>query len=161
MTIFGVLIGGGAIFYVMWSGNALNMMMNTQAAVLVFGGTIGCALITYPWKIIRVAPRAMTMMLFPPKRQTPDQAIKMIIELAERAKREGIEKLQGSLSGYGMPFLTDGMQMVIDGLEPDMIHDKMEKEIAVVRRRHYQVSSMFRSMGGYAPIFADQGAGPA
>ncbi|MFH1368660.1 MAG: MotA/TolQ/ExbB proton channel family protein [Elusimicrobiota bacterium] len=153
MTIFGYLIGGGAIFFVLWYGNALNMIFNPEALILVFGGTIGCAMITYPWKIIKVVPRAVSMMFFPPKRETPDKAIRIMVELAEKAKREGIEKLQGDLENSPIPFLRDAMQMVIDGLEPETIHEKLEKELAIVRRRHYQVASLFRSMGGYAPIF--------
>jgi len=153
MTIFGLLMGGGAIYYVLWSGHALNMILNPEAAILVFGGTIGCALITYPWKIVRVVPNGVKMMIFPPKRETPDVAIKIVVDLAEKAKRGGIESLQGELALSPIPFLRDSMQMVIDGLEPDMIHEKLEKELAIVRRRHYQVASIFRSMGGYAPIF--------
>lgn len=153
MTIFGLMVGGGAIYYVLWNGHALNMIFNLEAIILVFGGTIGCALITYPWKIVRVVPSAVKMMIFPPKRETPDKAIKIMIDLAEKAKRDGIENLQKDLPSYNIPFLQDAMQMVIDGLDADTIHEKLEKELAIVRRRHYQVASIFRSMGGYAPIF--------
>jgi chemotaxis protein MotA len=153
MTILGLLIGGGAMLYVMWTGDVLNLLFNVEAIVLVFGGTIGCTLITYPWKIIRVVPRAVLMMFFPPKRVLPDVAIKMVVELAEKAKRSGIESLQDEIPKIANPFLKDSIQMVVDGLEADMIHEKLEKELAIVRRRHYQVSSIFRSMGGYAPIF--------
>jgi len=40
--------------------------------------------------------------------------------------------------------------MVIDGLEADTIHEKLEKELAIVRPGHYQVQAFVRSMGGYA-----------
>lgn len=154
MTVLGFLIGGGALYYVMWSGNALHLLLNVEAAVLVFGGTIGCALITYPWRIVRVVPRAVWIMFFPPRRIDPEAAIKMVVDLAEKAKRVGgIEKLQSEVNLLPVPFLRDSLQMVVDGLEPDMIHEKLEKELAIVRRRHYQVSAIFRSMGGYAPIF--------
>jgi len=153
MTILGFMIGGGALYYVMWTGKVVNLLFNVEAAVLVFGGTIGCTLITYPWKIIKVVPRAVLMMFFPPKRIAADDAIKLVVELAEKAKRSGVESLQDELPRLDTPFLRDSLQMVIDGLEADTIHEKLEKELAIVRRRHYQVSSIFRSMGGYAPIF--------
>jgi chemotaxis protein MotA len=153
MTILGLLIGGSAMYYVMWTGNVVNLLFNTQAAILVFGGTLGCTLMTYPWKIVRVVPRAVVMMFIPPKRTPPDVAIKLVVDLAEKAKRSGIESMQGELEALSVPFLRDSLQMVIDGMEPETIHEKLEKELAIVRRRHYQVSSIFRSMGGYAPIF--------
>ncbi|MBN1824376.1 MAG: MotA/TolQ/ExbB proton channel family protein [Endomicrobiales bacterium] len=153
MTILGLLVGGGAMFYVMWTGNVVNLLFNVEAAVLVFGGTFGCTLITYPWKIIKVTPRAVLMMIIPPKRILPDAAINLLVKLAEKAKRSGVESLQSDLAGLEVPFLRDSLQMIIDGLEAETVHEKLEKELAIVRRRHYQVSSVFRSMGGYAPIF--------
>ena len=153
MTITGFILGCGSLFYVMWSGNAIHLMFNKDAAILVFGGTIGCALITYPWKIIRVSPRAILMMLIPPKRVSPDKAIEAVVAVATQAKRQGIENMSGDIDKLEHPFFRDFLMMVIEGMDPESIHEKLEKEIAVVRRRHYQVSSLFRSMGGYAPIF--------
>lgn len=153
MTITGFIIGCGALYYVMWTGQAVQMMFNLDAAILVFGGTLGCALITYPWRIIRTAPRAVWMMFFPPKRVAPDKAIEAVVAIATQAKRQGIENMSDEVSKVSYPFLRDSLTMVIEGMEADTIHEKLEKEIAVVRRRHYQVSSVFRSMGGYAPIF--------
>lgn len=153
MTILGLLIGGSAMYYVMWTGDVVHLLFNSEAAILVFGGTLGCTLMTYPWKIVKVVPRAVLMMIIPPKRSAPDDAIQQVVALAEKAKRSGIESLQDEVAALKNPFLKDCMQMVIDGLDAETIHEKLEKELAIVRRRHYQVSSIFRSMGGYAPIF--------
>ena len=153
MTILGILIGGGSVYYVMMQGQIANLLLDLNSAILVFGGTLGCALITYPWKIVRVMPRAVLMMFFPPRRSTPDAAIREIVRLAESAKRVGIESMQDEIKAVQIPFLRDALQMVIDGLEPETVYEKLDKEIAVVRRRHFQVSAIFRSMGSYAPIF--------
>lgn len=153
MTLMGILIGGGAVYYVMARGNIVNLLFDANAAILVFGGTLGAALITYPWRIVRVMPRAVLMVFFPPKRMSADEAIKVIVSLSERAKKEGLEKLHEPLSSIQNPFLRDALGMVIDGLESDVVHEKLEKELAIVRRRHHQVASIFRSMGAYSPIF--------
>lgn len=153
MTLLGLIIGGGAIYYVMYEGNVVNILFDLNATILVFGGTIGCALITYPWKIVKAVPGAVKMMFFPPKHLTPDQAIRTIIELAEKSKKNGVESLQDDMKGIKIPFLKDSMQMVIDGLEPDTVSEKLDKELGIIRRRHHQVASIFRSMGTYAPIF--------
>lgn len=153
MTLLGIIIGAGSIYYVMAAGQILNLLFSAQAAVLVFGGTIGCALITYPWKIVKTVPRAVLMVFFPPKIMHPDKAIKAVVDFAEKAKRMGIENLQNDISHIKNAYLHDGLQMVVDGLEPEIVNEKLEKEMAITRRRHHQVASIFRSMGAYAPIF--------
>jgi chemotaxis protein MotA len=153
MTLCGLLIGGGAVYYVMVQGNIVNLLLDLNAAILVFGGTLGAALITYPWRIVKIIPKAITMMIFPPRRISNDAAVKIIISLAEKSKREGIEKLQEEIPKLETPFLRDALQMVVDGLETEIIKEKLEKELSLVRQRHHQVSSIFRSMGAYSPIF--------
>lgn len=153
MTIMGIIIGGGAMYFVMADAKILNLLFDLNAAILVFGGTIGSALITYPWKIVKAVPKAILMMFFPPKRIPAGDAIELIVKLAEKSKRSGIESLQEDIKKMDLPFLKDSMQMVIDGLEPDIIHEKIEKELSITKSRHHQVASIFRSMGAYAPIF--------
>jgi len=58
-------------------------------------------------EIVRVVPNGVKMMIFPPKRETPDVAIKIVVDLAEKAKRGGIESLQGELALSPIPFLRD------------------------------------------------------
>ncbi|MBN1383761.1 MAG: MotA/TolQ/ExbB proton channel family protein [Elusimicrobia bacterium] len=153
MTIGGLIVGLGAVFYVMVQGDIVNLLFDINAAILVFGGTIGATLITYPWKIVKIVPRAVLWIFFPPKRVKPDAAIKIILSLAEKAKREGVEKLQDELPDIKQPFLRESLQMVIDGLETEVIKEKLEKELSMVRQRHHQTSALFRSMGAYSPIF--------
>ncbi|OQA91664.1 MAG: Chemotaxis protein PomA [Elusimicrobia bacterium ADurb.Bin231] len=153
MTICGIIIGGGAVYYVMLQGQIINLLLDVNAAILVFGGTFGAALITYPWKVVKILPKAVLMMLSPPKRISNDDAIKQILYLAEKAKRDGIEKLQDELPKLETPFLRDALQLVIDGHDAELITEKLEKELALISKRHNQVASLFRSMGTYAPIF--------
>lgn len=153
MTISGLIIGLGAVVYVMIQGDIVNLLFDINAAILVFGGTLGATLITYPWKIVKIAPKAILMIFFPPKRLQYDAAIKIILSLAERAKREGIERLQDEIPKLRPPFLREALQMVVDGFETEIIKEKLEKELSLVRQRHHQISAFFRSMGAYSPIF--------
>jgi chemotaxis protein MotA len=57
------------------------------------------------------------------------------------------------VEGIKDKFLADGVSMVIDGLSPDMVRENLLKEITFIRKRHFQVSNVIRSMGTYSPIF--------
>ncbi|PIU84032.1 MAG: motility protein A [Elusimicrobia bacterium CG06_land_8_20_14_3_00_38_11] len=153
MTILGILTGFGAILFVMACGHMIYMLFNVEALVLIFGGTFGAAMITYPWRIIKRLPVALKIVFFPPKRITKENLIKRIIQLSQVAKRDGVESLQKEIPTIETPFLADGLQMIVDGLEADIVKEKLEKEISSIRRRHQQLAGVFRSMGTYAPIF--------
>ena len=64
MTILGLVMGCGAVYYVMARGQITSLLFNLSAAILVFGGTFASTLITYPFRIIRQAPRALKLVLF-------------------------------------------------------------------------------------------------
>lgn len=153
MTIIGLTMGLGVIYYVMAQGGVTNLLFNRDAALLVYGGTMGSILITYPWSVLRHAPKALYLILFPPKSENPRVIIQSLVRMAELSKRAGIAALQDELKNIKSDFLVDGIQMVIDGLSGDVIRENLLKEIEFVRKRHHQISGVFRSMGTYAPIF--------
>jgi chemotaxis protein MotA len=153
MTLLGLVIGLGSVYIVMSRGGIVNLLLNPFAALLVFGGTVGAILITYPWKVLKQAPRAMMFMVFPSRRETPKKVIDTIVHLSEVSRRSGIDALGGEISAINDRFLADGIQMLLDALSPDIVRENLEKEIIFTRRRHQQVIGVFRTMGTYSPIF--------
>ncbi len=152
-TILGFLFGIGAVYYVMWHGKIAHLIFNMEAAIIVFGGTIGAALVSYPVDMIVRAIIASRMLLFPPKRLAPDQAILTVVRLAEIAKRSGIPSLSKEIPNLKDKFLSYAVQMLVDGYEPDIVRENLEKEIVFARQRHQQITGIFRTMGTYSPIF--------
>lgn len=153
MTIIGLILGAGAVYFVMAHGGIVHLLFNLDALILVFGGTLSCTLIAYPWNVIKHAPKALKLILFPPKNLLPEEAIKIVVGLAEKARRNGIESLQNDIHTLDDKFLINSVQMLIDGIEPDIVQDNLEKEIVCIRQRHQKVGSIFRTMGTFAPIF--------
>ena len=153
MTVLGLVIGLGAVYIVMYCGKIVHLLFNPMAALLVFGGTFGATLITYQFRVLKAAPLVIFRVLFPPKSLQPEVVINKIVELAESAKRSGKSALQSEVETSKDKFLKDGIQMLLDGLDPTIIRENLEKTIIFTRRRHQQVSAVFRTMGTYAPIF--------
>lgn len=153
MTVFGILLGGAAVYYTMHAGGIAGLLLNLPAAVLVFGGTLGATFVTYPFSLIKKIPKTMLLMIFPPRRQTPQYMITLLVQLAEKAKKSGIDSLQDEFAKIKDPFLIEGLRMVLDGLDPNIVRENLDKEIVFLRRRHSQVTAIYKSMGAYAPIF--------
>ena len=153
MTPLGYLIGFGTVGYVLIVGNSVGLIFNLHAIILVYGGTLGATLLSYPSTTIIQATRAVRVFLFPGSRPSPTSVIQVIIRLADKARRQGIESLEGDLAQIHIPFLSTGLRMVLDGVPIDLVRSNLVKEIRFSRDRHAQVSNVFRSAASYAPIF--------
>jgi chemotaxis protein MotA len=153
MTLSGLSIGAACVYFVMMRAGILNIIVNVDAFILVYGGTLACMFITYPWSILRQTPHAVKMMFFPPKSEDADDMIMTMVRLAEVAKKAGVDSLEGELSQVGDPFLVDGLRMVMDGLPPELVRENLEKTIAFTRVRHQQLANVFKTMGTYSPVF--------
>jgi chemotaxis protein MotA len=150
MSVTGLLVGGACVYVVMARSGIAALLWNAEAFILVFGGTLSCILITYPWAYVRRIPYAVKLVFFPQKTAPPSQTILQMVRLSELAKRGGMDALEEEI---GDRFLADGLRMVVNGLPPDLIRENLEKEIAFTRLRHQQVANIFRTLGTYAPIF--------
>ncbi len=153
MTIIGATVGFGVVFFILSTGNMTRFLLNPEAIILIFGGTLGSVLISYPWSAIQHVPSGLWMMLRPPRRPSPQKLIDAFVRLAEISLREGTEALRKAIPQAPHPFLGDGLHMIVDGLDADVLRDRFERDIIATRQRHLQISNIFRSAGTFAPIF--------
>ncbi|MBN1385264.1 MAG: MotA/TolQ/ExbB proton channel family protein [Elusimicrobia bacterium] len=154
LTLLGLALGLGAVYIVMYHGGIVGLLVNPWAAILVFGGTVGATLISVPWGQLKTALRASFFIVFPKRyTQRPEVITNTLIALCEKAKRSGIDSLQEDIANMDDRFLKEGIQLLIDGISPDLIRDNLETEIVFIRKRHNANASVFRIMGTYAPIF--------
>lgn len=155
MTLLGLIAVGITVLYVLSAGNIVHMLLNPLALIIVFGGTFSATLIAYPWDVLKEILPSMRVLLFPSKNTDKDRQdmIALLTSLAEKAKRDGVERLQEDLPKIENRFLAHGMQMLVDGFEKDVIKENMEREILYTRQNHQKVAGTFRTMATVAPIF--------
>jgi len=150
-TILGVLLAFGAIFgaQIMEGGDPMSIML-VPPLILVFGGTLGAAMAGGIMRdstgIVAQLKRAMTM-----KKMPADALIATVVSLAERARREGLLALEDAAKEVQHPFLRKGLQMAIDGTDPDELSDILHSEVAAKRKADKAGAKIFADMGGYAP----------
>jgi len=153
MTIIGVLTGAGVILFVLIVSDMVQFLLNAEAIVLIFGGTLGSVLISYPSSALKYVPGAVKMMIFPPKRPRPELLVEAFIRLSEKARRQGLGSLAAEMKNLPHPFMQDCVQMLVDGLDKPTIEERCQRDILATRHRHDQISGVFRSAGTFAPIF--------
>ena len=81
------------------------------------------------------------------------ETINTLVELAEVARRDGILALENKAGELEDEFLVSGIQMAVDGSDPDAIQSMLETELENLMERHDAGKGLFDNVGRYAPAF--------
>lgn len=158
LSIVGLIIGLGAILGGnMLEGGHIAGLMNGPAAVIVVGGTLGAAILQTPMATFRRALKIVGWALFPPVRNL-QQDIQKVIGWSMTARKEGLLGLEAITENETDPFARKGLQILVDGGEPDTIRSVLEVEMIAQEQRDIEASRVFEAMGGYAPTIGIIGA---
>ncbi|MFF1530430.1 motility protein A [Cellulomonas sp. NPDC058312] len=147
----GLVVAFGAIFGALLMEGADPMSIFLPAPLLlVWVGTIGVGIAGHTVKDViasyKAVPRA-----FMNKVPDPTTTVDTLVDLADRARREGLLALEDAAKDIDDPFLRGGLQAAIDGTDPDDLRLILEDKIATKRTKEKVWSKYFADMGGYAP----------
>jgi len=150
-TIIGLLLAWGALLTALFmEGGKVKDLVNPSAFVLVFGGTIGATIISFSMKHILGLPAVVRNAFFC-KEIEPAEIIRLMTELARKARRDGILALEEEARQVDNKFLQLGIQLVVDGTPSEVIREILETEISSMEERHKAGETIFATMGGFAP----------
>ncbi len=157
-TIIGLACAFGALgISVTLEGGHLGSFFNVPAAIIVFGGTAGAVIVSTPVPILLKAPKALMLAFFGGKLFSPREAVTKLVDLSRRARREGLLALETSIPEAGDEFLKKGLQLVVDGIDADILEAILASEIRSRGHRHQQTAGVFGTMGGLAPTLGVTG----
>lgn len=131
-------------------GGHVDALVAPSAALIVFGGTIGATIISFSIKEVKTVP-ALLKIIFLNKLPEPKETIELIVVMAEEARREGLLYLENRLNDVADPFLRKGVQLVVDGTDPEVVKAILEVEVYSQQERHNTGANIFETAGGYAP----------
>ncbi len=155
-TILGVVTGFSLMFAAIAMGGGIDWFINIPSVMIVFGGTIGVTLINYPLGSVLKVMSVLKNAIFH-KEEPPTELIKNLVEFSRVARREGILALQSLTKQVDDDFLVKGINLAIDGLEPQVIGDIMDIEIEQLENRHKFGAEVFSTMGTFAPAMGMMG----
>src|SRR3954469_14996606 len=125
-------------------------ILSPSAMSIVLGGTLGAVIIGTSFASITNIPK-MYMKAFNPDIADLNAKVKELVGYAESARRDGLLALDEVTSSIEDPFTKKGLQLVVDGTDPDLVADILHSEVAAMKKRHAIMSSPFDKAGGYAP----------
>ena len=150
-TIVGVVASLAIVFTVqILEGGSPASIILIPSMLLVFGGAFMAGMAGGVLKDATGAGKQLQK-AFLAKVTPPTQLVENIVKLAERARREGLLALEDAVKTVEHPFLKRGLQLAIDGTDPEELHDILHAEVAAKKKADKAGMKIFENMGGYAP----------
>ena len=158
LSIVGILIGLVAILGGNWlEGGHISALVNAPAALIVIGGTFGAAALQTPLPLLRLALQRIRWVFVPPAVDFRGGVAK-VVRWAVSARKEGLLGLESISDSERDPFARKGLQLLVDGSEPDSIRGVLEMESDMQLQREIDAARFYESMGGYSPTIGIIGA---
>jgi chemotaxis protein MotA len=127
------------------------------AFMIVMGGTFGAVLVTTPLPIVLKACRGLSRVFFEPI-DSPSVAIETLIQLATKARKNGIVSLESEAAAVPDPFLRKALNLAVDGTDLQELRKMMETDINLAEYTAEAEAKVWESAGGYAPTIGIIGA---
>jgi chemotaxis protein MotA len=141
---------GGILAGAMMEGTPMGALLNIPAALIIFGGIAGVSIATSGMDVMKLMPTLYKKAMSP---DFPDQpgTVRELVGYAEKARKEGLLALEPEIAAIDDAFTKKGLQLVVDGTDPDLVREVLDVEIESMEGRHRAGQKLFKDAGGYAP----------
>lgn len=131
-------------------GSNIMAILNPSAMLIVLGGTLGAVIAGTSFDTVKNIPK---MYMKACNAAAPDLNARVteLVGYAEQARRDGLLALDEQLANVEDPYTRKGLQLVVDGTDPELVADVLEAENDAMRKRHAASTQPFEKAGGYAP----------
>src|SRR6185312_15990381 len=146
-------IGAGVfalLFASMMEGTQPMAFFNISALIIVIGGTGAATLSSVGMDTMKKIPQLYKLAFGPPELDMRGR-VELVVSLAEQARREGLLALDAQIAEIDDEFTKKGLQLVVDGTDPELVRDILEAEIDGMAARHHAGVLPFEKAGGFAP----------
>jgi chemotaxis protein MotA len=150
-AIIGLVMGMGCILGAMvLEGGSPMALFLVAPLILVFGGTLGASLSggTVP---VMLSGFKWLVFSFTAKKPDLESVVDPLVKMAEKARREGLLALESEMDTITDPFMRRGLQMAVDGTDPDDLFEILSAEVKAKKAGAGIGGDFWSSAGGYSP----------
>ena len=157
-TIGGLLLGVAGILLGQWlEGGHVGSILQATAAVIVFGGTFGAVMVSFPRKDFVRGLKLFRLAFTEPREDLP-AVTAQIVELATVARRDGVLALESKLPEIEDRFLRKALSYVVDGVDASVARSSLEAAIDAEHQENTVGAKVWEAAGGYSPTIGIIGA---
>lgn len=158
ISLAGIAIGlfaiiGGQVL----EGGHVGSLVQPTALLIVLGGTLGAVLLQSPIHVFRRGMKMVKWVWVPPVIEQK-RLIDQILNWSQLSRREGLLALENHIPGIKDEFTRRGLQLLVDGADPERIRELLEVEINTFEDEWRQSAKIWEAAGGYSPTIGILGA---
>ena len=147
-TLVGLVGSFGIIIAAIILGGSAGVFVNPPSMLIVVGGTVLVVLMKYTLaQFIGAGKSAAKAFMY--KSSSPDELITEIVELADAARKGGLLSLEEK--EVSNEFMQRGIQLLVDGHDPEVVKNLLNKDRAQAETRHETGAGIFKAMGDVSP----------
>ncbi|SFL78380.1 motility protein A [Halanaerobium salsuginis] len=151
-TVVGFIAGAIIFGIVVLLGGNVIIFVSIQSALVVLGGTLAGVMISYTFDDLKNIPNLLRVS-FQNDNVESEHVIETLVDFAEKARREGLLALEDDANQMEDEFLKKGIQLVVDGTDPELVRNILETKLTFLTERHTKGRGIFSTMGELAPAF--------
>ncbi|HRC60741.1 MAG: flagellar motor protein [Propionivibrio sp.] len=158
ISVLGLLFGivaiiGGQLL----EGGHIASLSQPTALLIVLGGTMGAVMLQSPYATFMRGMRMVRWVWYPPV-VDHQQLIKQISNWSQVSRREGLLALEGVINQLKDDFSRKGLQLLVDGAEPERLREVLEVDISTFEVEMKLSARIWEAAGGYSPTIGILGA---
>ena len=151
-SIVGLALGGGMIGVTILLSGQLSLFISISSVLTVVFGSFGALLVANPLNRVLGIMKYVNIIFRVPNFEE-ELIISQLVTFSEKARREGLLALEDDLEEVGDQFLRNGIQLVVDGTDPEVIRNILYNEVNQIQARHAIGIKLFEDWGKFAPAF--------
>jgi chemotaxis protein MotA len=140
----------GILMSAMMDGTSPAAFMNMPALLIIIAGTGGATMASVGMDSMKKIP-ALYKLVISAEPLDIQGRVNLLVSLAEQARREGLLALDAQIAEIDDAFTKKGLQLVVDGTDPELVRDILDSEIDAMAARHHAGVTPFEKAGGFAP----------
>jgi chemotaxis protein MotA len=157
-SIIGIVMGIAFILLgQLMEGGNMQQLMQITAAMIVFGGTTGAVVLSFPLEDIQGALKE-TKLVFLTGPADYKATIDKLMGYAQKARKEGIISLESDAKKETDALMKMGLEAVADGADPALVRDMLETFLGRLEEEKNAAAKVWESFGGYSPTIGIIGA---
>ncbi|NLM11490.1 MAG: motility protein A [Clostridiaceae bacterium] len=151
-TLIGILFGAACLIWGMYDGGDPSSFWSLSSLAVTFGGGVASSIIAFTLEDIKNVFRALPK-LIKRENQSPYHIIQMLVEMSQKARREGLLALESNQEEIEDNYLRKALELVVDGVEPEIIRDSMQLELDNMSIRHGKGIAFFKTLAAEFPAW--------
>jgi chemotaxis protein MotA len=140
------------IIGILWGGGDMRAFVNAPSVMITLGGALASLFVGHPFSRVLSMVTYLRITLRPPNFQE-ERLISQLVTFSEKARREGLLALEDDLEELEDDFLRKGIQLVVDGTDPEIIKNILYNELNQVQARHQAGILLIDDFSKQAPAF--------